>query len=36
MNTNAFSNQKHPFRQIEIFLYQAPKKNHDELVEVNR
>ena len=36
MNTNAFSNQKHPFRQIEIFLYRAPKKNHDEWVEINR
>jgi hypothetical protein len=36
MNTNAFSNQKHPFLQIEIFLYRAPKKNHDEWVEINR
>jgi hypothetical protein len=36
MNTNAFSNQKHPFRQIEIFLYRAPKKNYDEWVEINR
>ena len=35
-NTNAFSNQKHSCRQIEIFLYRAPKKNHGELVEVNR
>ena len=34
--TNAFSNQKHSCRQIEIFLYRAPRKNHDELVEVNR
>ena len=35
-NTNAFSNQKRSCGQIEIFLYRAPKKNHDEMVEVNR
>jgi hypothetical protein len=35
-NTNAFSNQKRSCGQLEIFLYRAPKKNHDEMVEVNR
>ena len=35
-STNAFSNQKHSCRQIEIFLYRAPKKNHDGMLEVNR
>ena len=35
-STNTFSNQKDSRGHIEIFLYRAPKKNHDEMVEVNR
>jgi hypothetical protein len=35
-NTNAFSNQKRSCGQLEIFLYRGPKKNHDEMAEVNR
>lgn len=35
-NTNTSSNQKDSRGQIEIFLYRTPKKNHDEMVEVNR
>ena len=35
-STNTSSNQKGTRGQIEIFLYHAPKKNHDEMVEVNR
>ena len=35
-NTNTSSNLKNSRGHIEIFLYRAPKKNHDEMVEVNR
>jgi hypothetical protein len=35
-NTNTSSNQKSLRGHIEIFLYRAPKKNHDGMVEVNR
>ena len=35
-NTNTFSNQKGSRGHIEIFLYRAPKKNHDGMLEVNR
>jgi uncharacterized protein YbaA (DUF1428 family) len=36
-NTHTTSlNQKVPSNNIEIFLYRAPKKNHDEMMEVNR
>jgi len=35
-STNTSSNQKGSISRIEIFLYRAPKKNHDEMVEVNR
>jgi uncharacterized protein YbaA (DUF1428 family) len=35
-NTNTSSDQIDSRGQIEIFLYRAPKKNHDEMVEVNR
>lgn len=35
-NTNASLNQKVPRNHIEIFLYRAPTKNHDEMMEVNR
>ena len=35
-NTNTSSNQKGSRGHIEIFLYRAPKKNHDAMVEVNR
>ena len=35
-NINTSSNQKGSISRIEIFLYRAPKKNHDEMVEVNR
>ena len=35
-NTNISSNKKGSRGHIEIFLYRAPKKNHDEMVEVNR
>jgi uncharacterized protein YbaA (DUF1428 family) len=34
--TNTSSNLKGSRGQIEIFLYRAPKKNHDGMVEVNR
>ncbi|MDF0682489.1 MAG: DUF1428 family protein [Candidatus Nitrosocosmicus sp.] len=34
-NTNTSSNQKGSRGHIEIFLYRAPKKNHDEMVQVN-
>ena len=35
-STNTSSNLKGSRGQIEIFLYRAPKKNHDGMVEVNR
>ena len=35
-NTNTSSNLKNSRGHIEIFLYRAPKKNHDEMMEVNR
>jgi uncharacterized protein YbaA (DUF1428 family) len=35
-NTNTSLNQKIPCNNIEIFLYRAPKKNHDEMMEINR
>lgn len=35
-DTNTFSNLKNSRGHIEIFLYRAPKKNHDGMVEVNR
>ena len=35
-NTNTSSNQKASRGHIEIFLYRAPKKNHDGMLEVNR
>ena len=35
INTNISSNKKGSRGHIEIFLYRAPKKNHDEMVEVN-
>ena len=35
-NTNTSSNQKGSRGHIEIFLYRAPKKNHDGMLEVNR
>ena len=35
-DTNTFSNQKGSRGHIEIFLYRAPKKNHDGMLEVNR
>ena len=35
-STNTSSNQKGSRGHIEIFLYRAPKKNHDGMVEVNR
>ena len=34
--TNTSSNLKRSRGHIEIFLYRAPKKNHDEMVEINR
>jgi len=34
--TNTSSNKKGSRGHIEIFLYRASKKNHDEMVEVNR
>jgi len=34
--TNSSSNLKNSRGHIEIFLYRAPKKNHDEMVEINR
>ena len=34
--TNTSSNLKNSRGHIEIFLYRAPKKNHDEMVEINR
>ena len=33
---NTSSNQKGSRGHIEIFLYRAPKKNHDGMLEVNR
>ena len=35
-STNTSSNQTGSRGQIEIFLYRAPKKNHDGMLEVNR
>ena len=35
-STNTSSNQKGSRGHIEIFLYRAPKKNHDGMLEVNR
>lgn len=35
-NTNTSSNIKGSRGHVEIFLYRAPKKNHDGMVEVNR
>ena len=35
-STNTSSNLTGSRGQIEIFIYRAPKKNHDGLVEVNR
>ena len=35
-STNTSSNQKGPRGHVEIFLYRAPMKNHDEMVEVNK
>ncbi len=35
-DTNTSSSQKVPRNHIEIFLYRAPTKNHEEMMEVNR
>ena len=35
-STNTYSNLKGSRGHIEIFLYRAPKKNHDGMLEVNR
>ena len=35
-NSNTSLNQKISRNNVEIFLYRAPKKNHDEMMEVNR
>ena len=36
INSNTSLNQKISRNNVEIFLYRAPKKNHDEMMEVNR
>ena len=35
-STNSSSKEKIPHNHIEIFLYRAPMKNHDAMMEVNR
>ena len=35
-NLDSFANQKDSQGQVAIFLYRAPKKNHDALVKINK